>query len=153
MNTIYSHTFTQPDLEAMVAKWDSFKLKPGEECQSIPGEPWQGPCTGVHSHSRPHEEWCPRTKALDRRWDSTSHRSMYKTLWALRERIDAGPDGFRQHAATLRAEGFEEIAQGWERRADAEEANQSHRDRPISGASEPFKRKMRERLAEMQRDE
>jgi hypothetical protein len=45
-------------------------------------------CTGVHSHSRPRSEWCPRTYDLDREWDNSMERTFYKSMWALRSGID-----------------------------------------------------------------
>lgn len=80
MIILRSMPLTDEEVNHYRAILDRPRVKPGE-CE-------HPECTGVHSHSRPREEWCPRTVDQDRDWDNGLNRSTYKYLWGLRGRAD-----------------------------------------------------------------
>lgn len=81
---------TPEDIEKMLEPLTRKRVKPGE-CD-------HPKCTGVHSHSRPRSEWCPRTDDQDRQWDNSTDRAFYKSMWALRT-------GLSENQATAEALG------------------------------------------------
>ena len=122
-----------------VATWcDELRLKPGEQCQGLHGEP----CNGNHRHRAPRAEWCPRSLALDRRWDDTVDRLFYKWRWEANQQLaraikhrDAAEAEFAAAGVTLPSELLE-----WN--CDPIDLG--------TGASAPGRKKWQERLADLQ---
>lgn len=84
MIILKSTPMSDRDIDHYRAELNRPRVKPGE-CD-------HPECTGVHSHSRPREEWCPRTQDQDRDWDNNIARGLYKYLWSLRASIDTAAD-------------------------------------------------------------